>query len=79
MLASKSAMASDSSAKAGSNVLSGNDASPSPTLRADSRKDDREDGLNGVVGRDVRVRDVDRCRVALQGGSADMFAVLSRF
>ena len=69
MLASRSATASESSAKAGSKALSGKDggrwSSPSPlppTLRcADSRKDDREDGRKGVVGR-VRDRDRDRDR-----------------
>lgn len=59
MLASRSAMASDSSAKAGSNVLRGNGASPETLSRADSRKEDLEEGRKGVVGRDVRDRDVD--------------------
>jgi hypothetical protein len=60
MLASRSAMASESSAKAGSNVLSGNGASSLTLFRAESRKEDREEGLSGVVGRDVRVREPDR-------------------
>lgn len=50
-------MASESSAKAGSNVFRGKVASPSPALRAESRNDDREDGRSGVVGREVRVRE----------------------
>lgn len=62
MLASRSAMASESSAKAGSNVLRGKGASPCTLSRADSLKDEREEGLSGVVGREVRVRDVDRLR-----------------
>lgn len=53
MLASRSAIASDNSANAGSNVLRGNGASPPPALRAESRKDERDDGRRGVVGRDV--------------------------
>lgn len=62
MFASRSAMASESSANAGSKVFSGNGASPTTLSRADSLKDDRDDGRSGVVGRDVRVRDVDRFR-----------------
>lgn len=53
-------MASDSSAKAGSNVLSGKDASPLTLFRAESRNEDRDEGRSGVVGRDVRVRELDR-------------------
>jgi hypothetical protein len=60
MLASRSATASESSAKAGSNVLSGNDASPLTLFRAESRNEDRDEGRSGVVGRDVRVRELDR-------------------
>lgn len=66
MLASKSAMASDSSAKAGSKTLSGrgSDGPPAPPLAraADSRKDDREEGRSGVVGREFRVLEVERAR-----------------
>lgn len=77
MLASRSATASDSSANAGSNVLSGNDDGSPPsrplppsTLRfADSRNDERDDGRSGVVGRDVRVRERER--------EFDRFAALS--
>ena len=64
MLASRSAMASESSAKAGSNALSGNGASPETLFRADSRKEPRDDGRSGVVGRGVRDRDVDRARAS---------------
>lgn len=53
-------MASESSANAGSNAFSGNGASLSPALRAESRNEDREDGRSGVVGRDVRERELDR-------------------
>jgi len=60
MLASRSAIASDSSAKAGSNALSGNDASPLTLSRAESRNEDRDEGRSGVVGRDERVRELDR-------------------
>lgn len=60
MLASRSAMPSESSAKAGSNALRGNGASPSPASRAESRKDDRDDGLRGVVGREDLFRELGR-------------------
>lgn len=53
-------MASDSSAKAGSKALRGNAPSlPDPPL-AESRRDEREEGRRGVVGREALVRDVDR-------------------
>lgn len=64
-MASRSAIASDSSAKAGSKALRGNAASASAP-RAESRKDDREDGRSGVVGRrgvvgrEVRLRELGR-------------------
>ena len=72
MFASKSAMASDSSANAGSNALSGKCASPRTLSRADSRNDERDDGRSGVVGRDVRVRDMDRFRADEPSGSDDI-------
>ena len=53
-------MTASSSAKAGSNALSGNDASPLTLSRAESRKEDRDEGRSGVVGRDDRVRELDR-------------------
>jgi hypothetical protein len=53
-------MASESSANAGSNAFSGNGASFSPAPRAESRKDDRDEGRRGVVGRDVRDRELER-------------------
>lgn len=58
-------MASDSSAKAGSNALRGKDSGLPPVVlaRADSRNDEREEGRSGVVGREVRVREVERARV----------------
>lgn len=64
-------MASDSSAKAGSKAFKGNDASPSPALRAESRNDDREDGRSGVVGRDVCDRELERLPLD-PGTSADI-------
>jgi hypothetical protein len=57
--ASKSAIESDNSANAGSNASRGVSDAP-PTLDLpDSRKDDREDGRRGVVGRDVGRRDLE--------------------
>jgi hypothetical protein len=58
-------MASDNSAKAGSNALTGNDALPVTLSLAESRKDDREEGRSGVVGREFRVRELER--VGLDG------------
>lgn len=60
-------MASDSSANAGSKTLSGNASGPvgppPPLARAaDSRKEDLDEGRRGVVGRDVREREVERAR-----------------
>ena len=60
MFASKSAIASASSPNAGSNVFSGNEAPPATLSLAESRKEEREEGRRGVVGRDVREREVDR-------------------
>jgi hypothetical protein len=60
--ASKSAIESESSAKAGSNASMGASDIP-PTLDfPDSRNDDREDGRRGVVGREMGLRfpEVDR-------------------
>lgn len=51
-------MASASSPKCGSKALSGKGASL--LALAESRKDDREDGRSGVVGREARFRDVER-------------------
>lgn len=65
-------MASDSSAKAGSNAFSGNGASCSPAPRADSRKDDRDEGRSGVVGREVREREFER--LLGSRGVVDIFA-----
>ncbi|KAK8922341.1 hypothetical protein VCV18_006395 [Metarhizium anisopliae] len=63
MLASRSAIASESSAKAGSKAFSGNSAPPPRTLRAESRKEDREDGRSGVVGLELRAREFERFRL----------------
>jgi formylglycine-generating enzyme required for sulfatase activity len=60
IFASRSATASDNSAKAGSKVLSGKEAaSPCTLLRAESRNEERDEGRRGVVGRE---REVDRAR-----------------
>lgn len=69
MLASRSDMASDSSAKAGSKALRGNDGPPPVLALAESRKEERDEGRNGVVGRETLVRDVERFR------SCDMILV----
>ena len=64
--ASKSAIESASSAKAGSNELSGKGASCCALDRADSRKDERDDGRRGVVGREVRDLEFDRLTPGFQ-------------
>lgn len=71
IFASRSAMASDSSAKAGSKVLRGKGASRSRLALADSRKEERDGGRRGVVGRDVRVRELDRFALESPAGSVD--------
>lgn len=53
-------MESDSSANAGSNVLSGKGASCPVLALAESRNEERDEGRSGVVGRGVRGLDVDR-------------------
>lgn len=70
-------MASESSAKAGSNAFSGNGASCSPAPRADSRKDDRDEGRSGVVGRDVREREFER--LLGSRGVVDILAAFALF
>lgn len=69
-------MASDSSPKAGSNAFKGNEPSSSPALRAEPRKDERDAGRSGVVGRGVRVREFERLPPD-QGVSVDMIHVSS--
>lgn len=70
MLASRSVTASASSAKAGSKALSGNGSPPPFVLRcADSRKDDRDEGRSGVVGRE---REVERGLRASSGLGPDI-------
>ena len=63
-LASKSAIESDNSAKAGSKDSRGASDAPPRLTFPDSRSDDLEDGRKGVVGRDIGLRlrlpDVDR-------------------
>jgi hypothetical protein len=51
--ASRSAIESDNSAKAGSNDSRGASDAPIPLDLPDSLSDDREEGRRGVVGRDV--------------------------
>lgn len=51
-------MASDSSPNWGSNALSGKGASA--LALADSRKEERDEGRKGVVGREILVREVER-------------------
>lgn len=58
-------MASESSAKAGSNAFRGNGASWCLALRAESRKEDRDEGRRGVVGLDVREREFGRLAASL--------------
>lgn len=52
-LASKSAIESENSAKVGSNDSRGAADAPMMLDLPDSRNDDRDEGRNGVVGRDV--------------------------
>lgn len=59
-LASRSAIESASSANACSKVLSGNGASCSVLALAESRKEERDEGRSGVVGRGVRGLEADR-------------------
>ena len=47
-------------------MFRGNGASPETLSRADSLNEERDDGRSGVVGRDVRVRDVERARLVLE-------------
>jgi hypothetical protein len=67
-LASKSAIESDNSAKAGSNDSRGASDAPMMLDLPDSRNDDREEGRKGVVGRDVGRRLLE----------PDLFVLLSR-
>jgi hypothetical protein len=53
-------MESDNSAKAGSKALRGNEGPPVVLALAESRKEERDEGLRGVVGREALVRDVER-------------------
>jgi hypothetical protein len=59
-------MASENSANAGSKVLSGKD-SACTLLRAESRKEERDEGRRGVVGRE---REVERARREVEGGGS---------
>jgi hypothetical protein len=66
--ASRSVIESANSANAGSKTLSGNGASWSALFRADSRKDDRDEGRSGVIGRGVRGLETDRFLPSSQPG-----------
>ena len=70
-------MASDSSAKAGSKVFSGNGASPETLSRADSRKEERDEGRSGVVGRDVRVLEPERLALESRPSPEDILQAVS--
>jgi len=61
-LASKSAIESDSSAKAGSKDSKGASEAPATLDLPDSRREEREEGRRGVVGRErgLRLPDVER-------------------
>lgn len=78
-LASKSAIESDSSAKDGSNDSRGAWDGPPMLDLPDSRKDEREDGRNGVVGRDVGLRLLEPDRlVLLSRGVSEADIVLAK-
>jgi hypothetical protein len=85
--ASRSAIESDSSAKAGSKISKGASEMPPMLDLPDSRKEDLEDGRRGVVGRDVgrRVFEPDRLTLSSSGlfeddiMIADLFAFVSSF
>jgi hypothetical protein len=78
-LASKSAMESDSSAKDGSNDSRGALDGPPMLDLPDSRKDEREDGRNGVVGRDVGLRLLEPDRlILLSRGVSEADIVLTK-
>ena len=57
--ASKSAIESENSANAGSNVSSGASESPPWRTLAESRKDDLDEGRRGVTGREIGLRVVE--------------------
>ena len=61
-LASKSAIESDNSAKEGSKASRGSSEAPLREALPDSRREEREEGRRGVVGRESgrRVPDVER-------------------
>lgn len=64
-------MESDNSAKAGSNASMGASEIPPPALfRPDSRKEEREEGRRGVVGREMgrRVPEVERLMLLVAWG-----------
>jgi hypothetical protein len=66
-------MASESSAKAGSKVLRGNEPGASREPRAESRNEDRDEGRRGVVG---RFREAERLCSLDPGVSVDIMIVI---
>lgn len=62
--ASKSAIESESSANAGSKTSKGTEDAP-VLERADTPREEREEGRRGVVGRDMGPRDPEVGRLAL--------------
>ncbi len=72
--ASRSAIESASSANAGSKVFRGKCAPPETLSLADSRNEDREDGRSGVVGRGVRLLEVERFALESRASLGDMTA-----
>ena len=65
IFASKSAIESDNSPKEGSNASRGTSLTPATLALDDSRKDEREDARNGVVGRERGCLEFDAERVIL--------------
>ena len=59
MFASRSAIESDNSPKEGSNASSGTSDPPPILALPDSRREEREDGRKGVVGREAGLRELD--------------------
>jgi hypothetical protein len=73
-LASRSAIESASSANAGSNDSRGTPKAPPKLDLPESRREDREDGRRGVVGREVgrRFLEPDRLLLLVRGVVDDM-------
>jgi hypothetical protein len=65
MFASRSAIESDNSPKDGSNASRGTSVTPPTLALPDSRREEREEGRRGVVGRDTGRREFEAERVIL--------------